>query len=54
MGVRVELDTALVAVTANGLINDENGYVNRAFGTAPHTLKLKLEAGVGSVVLIAP
>jgi hypothetical protein len=54
MGVRVEMDTALVTVTANGLINDENGYVNRAFGTAPHTLTLKLEAGVGSVVLVAP
>jgi hypothetical protein len=54
MGVLVEMDTALVTVTVHGLINNENGYVNRAFGTAPHTLKLKLEAGVGSVVLIAP
>jgi hypothetical protein len=54
MGVRVEMDTALVSVTANGLINEENGYVNRAFGTAPHTLTLKLEAGVGAVVLVAP
>jgi hypothetical protein len=54
MGVRVEMDTALVTVTANGLINDENGYVNQAYGTAPHTLTLKLEAGVGSVVLVAP
>jgi hypothetical protein len=54
MGVLVEMNTALVTVTVNGLINDENGYVNRAFGTAPHTLKLKLEAGVGSVVLVAP
>ncbi len=54
MGVRVEMDTALVTVTANGLINNENGYVNRAFGTAPHTLTLNLEAGVGSVTLVAP
>jgi hypothetical protein len=54
MGVRVEMDTALVTVTANGLINDENGYINRAFGAAAHTLTLKLEAGVGSVVLVAP
>jgi hypothetical protein len=54
MGVRVEMETALVTVTANGLINDQNGYVNRAFGTAPHTLTVNLEAGVGSVVLVAP
>jgi hypothetical protein len=54
MGVRVEMDTALVTVTANGLINEENGYVNRAFGTALYTLTLKLEAAVGSVVLVAP
>jgi hypothetical protein len=54
MGVRVELETALVTVTANGLIKDENGYVNQAFGTAPHTLTLNLQAGVGSVVLVAP
>lgn len=53
MGVRVEMDTALVTVTANGLINNEHGYVNRAFGTAQHTLTLKLQAGVGSVVLVA-
>ncbi|MEW6404023.1 MAG: toast rack family protein [Chloroflexota bacterium] len=54
MGVRVEMDTALVTVTANGLINDENGFVNQAFGTAPYTLTLNLQAGVGSVTLIAP
>jgi len=54
MGLRVEMETALVAVTANGLINQENGYVNQAYGTAPHTLTLRLQAGVGSVVLVAP
>jgi len=54
MGVRVDMDTALVTVTANGLIKDENGYVNQAFGTAPHTLTLNLQAGVGSVVLVTP
>jgi hypothetical protein len=54
MGVRVEMDTALVTVTVNGLINDKNGYVNQAYGTAPHTLTLNLQAGVGSVVLVAP
>jgi len=54
MGVRVEMNTALVTVTANGLIVDENGYVNQAYGTAPHTLTLDLQAGAGSIVLVAP
>lgn len=51
MGVRVSMDTALVNVTANGLIIEEGGYVNQAFGSAVHTLTLNLHAGVGSVVL---
>ena len=54
MGVRVDKETALVNVSADGLIVDGNGYVNQAYGTAPYTLTLKLQAGVGSVVLIAP
>jgi hypothetical protein len=54
MGVRVDMETALVSVTANGLIKEKDGYVNKAFGTAPYTLNLKLQAGVGSVVLVAP
>jgi hypothetical protein len=53
IGVRVEMETALVTVNANGLIGTENGYVNKAYGATPHTLTLKLEAGVGSVVLAA-
>jgi len=54
MGVRVNKETALVNVSADGLIVDGNGYINRAYGTAPYTLTLKLQAGVGSVVLVAP
>ncbi len=54
MGVRVEMDTALVSVTANGLIVADNGYVNQAYDTAPYTLTLNLQAGVGSVTLVAP
>jgi N-terminal domain of toast_rack, DUF2154 len=54
MGVRVNMDTALVNVSANGLIVDGNGYVNKAFGTAPYSLTLAIEAGVGSVVLVSP
>jgi hypothetical protein len=51
MGVRIEMETALVTVNTNGLIVAENGYINKAYGTSPHTLTLKLEAGVGSVAL---
>jgi N-terminal domain of toast_rack, DUF2154 len=54
MGVRIDKETALVNVSADGLIVDGNGYVNRAYGTAPYTLTLKLQAGIGSVVLVAP
>jgi N-terminal domain of toast_rack, DUF2154 len=54
MGVRVDMETALVSVSANGLIKEENGYINKAFGTAPYTLTLTLQAGVGSVVLVSP
>lgn len=54
MGVHVEMETALVNVSTNGLTKDENSYVNQAFGTAPYTLTLELQAGFGSVVLVAP
>jgi len=54
MGVRINKETGLVNVRADGLIVDGNGYVNRAYETAPYILTLKLQAGVGSVVLIAP
>ena len=54
MGVRVIMDAAIVNVTANGLINKEGGYVNKAFGSAAHTLTLNLQAGVGSVILTEP
>ena len=54
MGVRVNKETALVNVSADGLVVDGNGYVNRTYGTASYTLTLKLQAGVGSVVLVAP
>lgn len=53
-GVRVNMDTALVGVTADNLIKDDNGYVNRAFGEEAHTLTLDLQAGVGSVKLEVP
>jgi len=54
MGAQVEMDTALVTVNANGLIVADKGYVNKAYGTTPYTLTLKLTAGVGSVTLAVP
>jgi hypothetical protein len=54
MGVRVNKETALVNVSADGLIVDGNGYVNETFGVAPYMLTLDLQAGVGSVTLVAP
>ncbi len=54
VGARVNMDTALVSVTANGLIKDGDGYVNQSFGSAAHTLTLNLQAGVGSVKIETP
>jgi hypothetical protein len=54
MGVRVNMDKALVSVTATGLTKEGNGYVNQAFGTAPNTLTLDIQAGVGTIKLVAP
>lgn len=54
IGVRVNSSTALVAVSTSGLTAADGGYVNDAYGTAPHTLTLDLEAGVGAVELRAP
>jgi len=54
MGVQVGMETGLAKVTANGLIENNNGYINQAFGTAPYTLTLKLETAMGSIVLVAP
>lgn len=54
MGARVNMDTALVSVATTGLEKDGDGYVNQAYGTAPHTLTLDLQSGVGSVKLMVP
>ena len=51
MGVEVNAETALVSVSTSGLTKNGNSYTNEAFGSAPNTLTLDLEAGVGSVNL---
>ncbi len=54
LGVRVAADTALVNVTASGLTRDGDAYVNAAYGTAPYSLEVEIEAGVGAVDLEVP
>jgi hypothetical protein len=51
MGVRVTAATALVNVTASGLTRDGDAYVNATYGTAPYSLHVEIEAGVGAVDL---
>jgi hypothetical protein len=51
MGVRVTADTALVNLSAAGLTHDDNTYVNATYGTAPYTLHIEVEAGIGAVEL---
>ena len=54
MGVRVTVDTALGSLTNSGLTQEGDAYVNEAYGSAPNTLFLTIEAGVGTVNLVAP
>jgi hypothetical protein len=52
MGVRVNMESAIVNVTAIGLTKDGDAYVNPAYGTSAYTLTLDLQAGVGSIELV--
>jgi hypothetical protein len=54
MGVRVSADTGIGGLTNTGLIRDGDDYVNDAYGSSPHTLYLDIQAGVGSINLLAP
>lgn len=51
MGVRVNMESAIVNVTTIGLTKDGDTYVNQAYGTAAYNLNLDLQAGVGSIEL---
>lgn len=52
MGVKVNSDTGLVALSASGLTKNGNTYTNDAYDMAEYTLTLDLQAGVGSVNLV--
>jgi hypothetical protein len=54
MGVRVSADTGIGDLSNSGLRRDGEAYVNDAYGSSPHTLFLKVNAGVGSIHLLAP
>jgi hypothetical protein len=54
VGVRVNVDKDLASLTATGLTKDGDSYINQAFGTAPHTLTLDIQAGVGAIEMVAP
>jgi hypothetical protein len=54
MGVRVSADTGIGGLTNSGLMREGDDYVNDAYGSAPYTLNLDIQAGVGSINLLAP
>jgi hypothetical protein len=54
MGVRVSADTGIGGLTNSGLVKDGDDYVNADYGSAPYTLFLNIQAGIGSIHLDAP
>jgi hypothetical protein len=54
MGVRINANAGLGGVTAPGLTQEGSGYVNEAFGTAPYTLILNVNTGVGAIEFLTP
>lgn len=53
MGVRVSAASSIGSLTNTGPSKDGEYYVNEAYGTAPHTLFLDINAGIGSINLLA-
>lgn len=54
MGVRVSVNRGISSLTNSGLVQDGDDYVNSAYGVSPHTMYLDIQAGVGSINLLAP
>jgi hypothetical protein len=50
-GVRVEVQGGLGTVNASGLTKDGSTYVNDAYGQSDVTLRIEVEAGVGTIHL---
>ncbi len=53
VGVRVRVDGGLGSVDARGLIKRDDVYVNAAYGQSAVTIDVRVEAGIGSVELLA-
>lgn len=53
IGVRVRVDGGLGSVSARGLVKRGGDYVNEAYGKSAVTIELRIEAGIGSVELLA-
>jgi len=53
IGVRVHVDGGLGSIHADGLVKSEGYYVNDAYGRAPVTLDVRIDAGIGSIELRA-
>jgi hypothetical protein len=51
MGVQVNAAAGLGNVRTSGLNQEAGRYVNQAFGSAPYTLTLDIQTGVGSIEL---
>lgn len=51
MGVRVDAAAGLGNVTTSGLNQEGGGYVNQTYNSAPYTLTLNIQTGVGSIEL---
>ncbi len=51
VGVSVTVDGGIGSVNAHGLLKDGHRYTNEAFGKTPANIRVKVEAGVGSIDL---
>ncbi len=51
LGVSVEVDGGIGSVSAHGLLKEGHRYTNEAFGKTPAAIRMKVEAGIGSIDL---
>ena len=51
IGVRVDVDGGIGSVSAHGFVKDGHRYVNEAFGKTTAAIRMKVDAGIGSIDL---
>lgn len=51
VGIRVDVDGGIGSVSAHGFIKDGHRYVNEAFGKTAAAIRMKVDAGIGSIDL---